>query len=70
MEELLELSEKEIKYIQSVTFGSFNQTVELLELKILTKIREELLGREENIDTIKYLMNIEKEYKSAQLPPP
>jgi len=58
------LNEKEMNYIEQVQMGSFNQAIELLELKILNNVKEELLGTSENIDSIRYLMNIEKEMKS------
>ncbi len=54
---------QELDQINKKQIGSFNQVIELLELKISNTIKGELIGSKENIDSIKHMLALEKEMK-------
>jgi len=54
------LSDMELQQIDKKTIGSFSFTVDLLQLKILDRIKQELMGKNESVNNLKNLLEVEE----------
>ncbi len=54
------LTDTELQQIDKKTMGSFSFTVDLLQLKILDRIKQELIGKNESANNLKNLLEVEE----------
>ncbi|MBK8584463.1 MAG: hypothetical protein IPN88_03065 [Bacteroidetes bacterium] len=54
------LRDTELQQIDKKTMGSFSFTVDLLQLKILDRIKQELIGKNESANNLKNLLEVEE----------